>query len=405
MNQNPFSRFRLLFLTLLAVAFSCSAFAQSREGVSGGTVTVTGSRDLVPVVARSSNPATLEILQSAFTVHGGYQVVESMQDASFAIAIEPSGPTGARLVISSGVPERQQFAETLTGEDGYSAILRAVDRAIFKTSGKPGFFSGKLVFVSEDTGTSEIYTSDFLFRNMTRLTSDGVNAVRPHWSPDGDSILYTSYKNGFPDIHRLDLRNRRREVVVDFKGTNMGARYSPDGSRIALIISGGRNADVWVREANGQFRNLTKSSGLEAAPCWSPDGSRIVFSSDQNGGVQLFVVPSFGGQMRRLRTDISGYCAEPDWNPVDPNKIAFTAAMGSGYQLAVYDMNEGKSRFITSERGDAIEPQWLSDGRHIVYTHRRANSSQIKIVDTLSLKSANLSGGRSKISQPSFIAE
>lgn len=404
MNRNTAYLFRL---TLLIAAISISwtsAFSQNRE-VGEQTVVLKGDRTVVPVLARSSNAATKQILETAFSVHGGFQLVGGMADASFAVSIDPVGPSGARLSISSGVPEKVLFTETLAGDSGYEAVLAALDRAVAKMSGRPGFFSGKLAFVSEETGSSEVYTGDLLFRKMRRLTSDNVSAVRPRWSPEGKSIVYTSYKSGFPDIHRLDLVSNRREVLVDFKGVNLGARYSPDGRRMAMVLSGSGNADLWVREESGALKNLSKSKGLEAAPSWSPDGGRIVFSSDQSGGVQLYVVPSRGGSMRRLRTDIAGYCAEPDWNPVaSEDSIVFTAAMRDGYQIAVFDMTKGESRFITSERGDAIEPQWLNDGRHVVYTHRRANSSEIKIVDTVTLKSYSLSGSRGKVYQASFVA-
>ncbi len=200
------------------------------------------------------------------------------------------------------------------------------------------------------------------------------------------------------------MRSNTRSVIADFKGTNLSARYSPDGSRIAMIITGGSNADVWVRDASSVFTNLTRSEGLESAPAWSPDGTRLVYSSDRNGGNQLYVMPAQGGSPRRLATNISGYCAEPDWNPAEPSKILFTAAQGSGYQLAVYDTQSGQSAWLTSEGGDAIEGSWLNDGRHIVYTHRRANNRQIKLFDTVTKRGALLSGSRTSAGQPAFLS-
>lgn len=356
-----------------------------------------------PVMVRSGNANTLAILKTAFNIHGGFILVETVREADFVFAVDPIGPRGARLIITSGVPEQTVFSETLAGESSVNAVYKAIDRAIFKTRRKSGFFSGKLAFVSEETGSTEVFVSDLLFQSVTRLTSDGKSAVRPRWSPDGKSIVYTSYKTGFPDIYRLDLVNQRREIVADYNGLNMDARYSPDGSRLAMVLSGKTNADVWVREASGQMNNLTKSRGLEAAPAWSPDGTRIVYTADTRGGPQLYVIPSRGGTPRRLRTDISGDCAQPDWNPVNDNKIAFSAAMGSGRQIILFDSVAGGSEILSNESGDAIEPQWLSDGRHLVYTHRRANRSEIKIMDTLTKRSYTISGRRVKVSQPSYV--
>ncbi|MFC0535830.1 biopolymer transporter Tol [Pelagicoccus mobilis] len=382
---------------MITLPFAGVAFAQ----IDGGTVNVRGIPATTPVVVASGNSSTKAILTTAFRIHGGFEVVNSSDQADFVITVDPVGSQGARLSITSA--GRSLLGETVAGSSSLNAVYKAIDRAIYKTRGKKGFFSGKIAFISEETGFTEVCTTDLLFRKISMLTQDRVSAVRPRWSPDGSSIVYTSYKAGFPDIYRLDLRNNRREVIANYKGLNMDARYSPDGTRIAMIISGGKNADVWVRESSGRMKNLTKSRGLEASPSWSPDGTRLVFSSDERGGPQLYVMPSHGGSYRRLATNISGHCAQPDWNPEFSNQIAFSAAIGSGRQIVIFDSTVGKSRIVSNDRGDAIEPQWLKDGRHLLYTHRRANRSEIKILDSLSGKSYVISGSRTKVSQPSYV--
>jgi len=381
----------------MTLPFAGVAFAQ----IDGGTVNVRGIPSSTPVMVTSGNANTKAILNTAFGIHGGYELVGAASQADFVVGIDPMGSQAARLTITSG--SRQLLSETLSGSSSLNAVYKAIDRAIYKTRGKKGFFAGKLAFISEDGGVTEIFTSDLLFQSGTKLTDDRVSAVRPRWSPDGNSIVYTAYLKGFPDIYRIDLRTRNREVIAQYRGLNMDARYSPDGRRIAMIISGGKNADVWVREASGQMKNLTKSRGLEASPAWSPDGTRLVYSSDERGGPQLFVMPSHGGSGRRLATNISGDCAQPDWNPEFSNQIAFSAAIGSGRQIVIFDSTVGKSRIVSNDSGDAIEPHWLRDGRHLLYTHRRANRSEIKILDTLSGKSYVISGRRPKVSQPSYV--
>ncbi len=371
----------------------------------GGSVVVGSVPASTPVMVRSGNSNAKAILNTAFRIDGRFDVVNSAGEAHYVIAVDPVGSNSARLSIYSGVPEKLMFSETQTGDSAVNAIYKAVDRAVFKTRrGDKGFWSGKLAFINEESGSTEVCVSDLLFQKVTQITNDRASALGPKWSPDGNAIVYTSYKAGFPDIYNLDLRTNSRQVVANYKGLNTGARYSPDGSRMAMIISGGTNSDVWVREASGRMKNLTKSRGLEAAPAWSPDGTRLVFSSDERGGPQLYVMPSVGGSYRRLATNVSGDCAQPDWNPVHANKIAFSAAMGSGRQIIIFDSSLGKSLPpVTNESGDAIEPQWLNDGRHLIYTHRRANRSEIKIVDTLTGKSYTVSGRRTKVSQPSFV--
>lgn len=402
-------RLPTFFRTALLIATVTSLAGVARAQYDGGVVTVGSVPPATLVVVRSGNSNTKAILDTAFRVDGRFDVVATTNEAHFAIAVDPVGASSARLSIYSGVPETLMFSETLDGESSLDAVYQAIDRAVFKTRrGDKGFWAGKLAFINEESGAPEVCVSDLLFQRVVQLTNDRVSALGPKWSPDGSSIVYTSYKSGFPDIYRIDLRTNSRQVIANYKGLNTGACYSPDGSRMAMIISGGANSDVWVRDASGRMKNLTKSRGLEAAPAWSPDGTRLVFSSDERGGPQLYVMPSTGGSSRRLATNISGDCAQPDWNPVHENKIAFSAALGSGRQIVIFDSRLGKSRIISNEPGDAIEPHWLADGRHLVYTHRRANRSEIKIMDTFAEpnsfgESYVISGARVKVSQPSFV--
>ena len=97
------------------------------------------------------------------------------------------------------------------------------------------------------------------------------------------------------------------------------------------------------------------------------------------------------GAPTRLATNISGYCAEPDWSDANPNKIVFTAKMGGGYQTAVFDMAARASKIVTKAPTDALEPVWMADGRHIICTYRAANTRSLWLVDTESGRATRLS--------------
>lgn len=263
--------------------------------------------------------------------------------------------------------------------------------AVNRTSGLRGWFAGKLAFVGERTGKTEIYTSDVFFGELVKWTSDGKQVIGPRWSPDGTRIIYTSYRTSFPDIYQIEFASRRISLLASFKGTNSGGRLSPDGSRLAMVLSGEGNPEIYVGNAQArQLRRLTRSESVEASPAWSPDGSRLIFASG-NPTPQLYIMSANGGPMTRVSTNISRYCAEPDWSTAEPNKIVFTAAVGRGYQSAIHDLASGASKIVTTAPTDAVEPVWLADGRHILCTFRAANTRALYIVDTETGKATRLS--------------
>lgn len=340
-------------------------------------------------VAVESSDATIRTLASrAFGLHGGY-VVTTTDNAAFRIKVERASGSSVLVSVGSGQPYVEQMSRTVPGSDLQNAVLRACDLVVEATLRSKGFFAGKLAFVGKQRGVSELYTSDLLFNRVSPLTRDRSLLTGPKWSPDGSRLIYTTYyKTGFPDIYMIDLSSGRKVPIATFKGTNSGGVFSPDGRRLAMSLSGAGNADteIYVTDANGKNpRKLTDNKSLEASPSWSPDGRRLVFTSDAPGKPQLYEISSSGGPMRRIPTNVSSYCSEPVWNPVDENQIAFTAAVGGGFQIALYNAKSRGSEILTGG-ASSVEPAWLRDGRHIVFTQRNGGNTRLMLLDTVTKK-------------------
>lgn len=403
-------------LRLLAVAAFAAAvpiFAQNGSRDLGDVV-ISADLKTIPVTVSGSTPELNNLANLAFSAHGRYRRVPS--GGSFTIKFSPVAANQVQVTVIKGGSrlsvETQVGGRTLTSEGPASgggvvvlnqvvqgtsqrnAFFRAADAAVTATSGLKGFFASRLAFISEYSGKSEVFTGDLFFGEVRQITKDNAQAITPRWSPDGGKILYTSfYKSGFPDIFMLDLNSLQRTTFVSFKGTNSGARFSPNGSQVAMVLSGEGNPEIYVSNAQGRgVTRRTRTSTVEASPAWSPDSSRLIFTSDAAGGPQLYIMPAGGGTAQRLPTSISGYCAEPDWSAGDSNKIAFTTRIGRGFQIAVYDMaKRTPAKVVSKAPVDGVEPSWLADGRHLVYTERAANSRSICILDTETGKTTRLS--------------
>ena len=337
----------------------------------------------VALAVESSDPAIRTLARRAFSLHGGINVT-TPADAAFTVTIERAGGGEAALVtVGSGQPYREQLRRTVPGKDAQNAVLRACDLVVEATLGTKGFFAGKLAFVGKQRGVSEVFTSDMLFTSVRPITRDRALVTGPRWSPDGSRLLYTTYyKTGFPDIYSINLATGRKQPIATFKGTNTGGTYSPDGRRIAMALSGTGNSEIYVTDTRGKnMRRLTTNKSLEASPSWSPDGRRLIYTSDAPGRPQLYQISVNGGAPQRIPTNISRYCSEPVWNPVNPDKIAFTASIGGGFQIAVYDFKTRSSKQITSG-ASSVEPTWMRDGRHIVFTKREGGRTRLMIVDS-----------------------
>lgn len=363
-----------------------------QEGVIVLPSIIRNSEGVTALAVESSRTDLATIGKRAFNLHGAFRNTEAKQ-AAYVLQLEPSGSQAVYLKVRAGGANGVVLLdERIAGEDSVVATLRACDRVVEFISGHPGFFGGKLAFIGKRSGVSEVYTSDILFRSVRPLTADKALVTGPSWSPNGKQLLYTTYyKTGFPDIYLMDLEAGVRRAIASYKGTNTGGRFSPNGQKIAMVVSGSGDTEICVSDANGKsLKRLTANKSLESGPSWSPDGQQLVFTSDARGKPQLYTLSAHGGQLKRLPTQVSRFCTEPAWNPVNADLIAFTASTSGRFQICIYDASLRKARFITTGTSSAVEPVWLNDGRHLIYTKKSAKGTSLVLLDTKSKKEQNL---------------
>ncbi len=391
--------FRRFFLLLGLAAAVSPTFSQGARKI--GEVRVDVSNAAIGVRVSASSAELQSLAQTAFNSHGRYHLVASgpAYDITFTAVAGPQ----VRVDITKGAAATPVHTEAVTGATLRQALLRAADVAVAKTNGLGlrGFFTARLAFVSKRTGRSEVYTSDLFLGEAKQLTRDGAHVLTPRWTPDGSRVVYTSFfRSGAPDVFLSNVMTGARETLISFRGTNSGAHFSPNGQQVAVIMSGEGSPEVYVTNAQGrQPSRKTRSDAVKSSPCWSPDGSQLVFAMEP--GPQLYAMPAGGGSPRRLSIGVSTYAAEPDWSRTERNKIACTIRLGKQYQIAVYDMATGTGKVVSKASFDGVEPSWLADGRHLVYTARDRNSSFICILDTETGNSTRLGSVESGAMQAS----
>jgi TolB protein len=390
---------RLPAVISLLVLPTLAGLAPAQERV--GEVIIDADRNVTSIRVRASSPDLENLAALAFDAHGAYRRVGA--GAAYDFAFSQAGPNQVRVEVTRGATGLPVYSEVVVGSSIRNALLRAADAAVAHTSKLRGFFAGKLAFISDRGPGMEIMTSDLFGGEVVSWPGVSKQIVTPRWSPDGRRLIFTSYRNGFPDIYVLNFGTRIPELFVSVRGTNTGGRYSPDGNRVAMVLSGEGNSEVYVSNAQGRMiTRLTRTPAVKAGPCWSPDGTRLVFTSEP--GPQLYIMSAAAGAPpQRLATNISRYCAEPDWCRWNANRLAFTMAVGRGYQIAVYDFVTRQAQQVSHAPLDAIEPCWMPDGRHLVYTARQANQRSLWLLDTETGKARQISPrSLGEVSQASY---
>lgn len=144
-------------------------------------------------------------------------------------------------------------------------------------------------------------------------------------------------------------------------------------------------SQIYVTDLLGSsFKQLTDLPEGACQPAWSPDGTRLVFTSpcknksDSYSDSSLYIINADGSGLVHLPSS-PGSDFEPDWSP-DGKKIAFTSMRTGHMQIYVYDLEKDTlTRLTYTPFGTATrQPDWSPDGKQIVYSYRRSiNAYQI----------------------------
>jgi TolB protein len=226
--------------------------------------------------------------------------------------------------------------------------------------------------------------------------------MSPAWSPDDQWLAYVSFENRLSGIYIQRVRTGERRLVSQRAGVNQAPAFSPDGTRLALTLSGsGGNLDIWLLDlGTQQLTRLTDDPAVDTEPTWSPDGKSIYFTSDRAGGPQIYRLEIANPRRVQRVSFGSGYVARPRVSP-DGTKIAFVTREGSNYRIAVQDLASGTVTVLS--RGSLDEsPSFAPNGATIIYAGRDGAIGSLQSVSVDGLVSQRLTSSQGELREPAW---
>ncbi|MDQ3820755.1 MAG: DPP IV N-terminal domain-containing protein, partial [Acidobacteriota bacterium] len=274
------------------------------------------------------------------------------------------------------------YPSPLTETKTLAGKLKSNKRAMALTLGALVLIAGVITyrfFIRREP--TEISSAQSSSEKMTELktvqvtTSSGLD-MNPSFSPDGNSIAYSSDHGGSFEIYVKQLAEGGREIqLTSDGGQNLEPAWSPDGKLIAYQA---KHRGIWVVPAlGGTARQITD---FGSRPAWSRDGAWIAFQSKDNqdfGATSpritlsstIWVVAAQGGEPKQITQAGSpaGGHGMPAWSP-DGKRIMFVALVRLGEIWSVSAQGDDLKRLLSAPYTWIYDPIYSPDGKSIYYS-------------------------------------
>jgi Tol biopolymer transport system component len=257
---------------------------------------------------------------------------------------------------------------------------------------------------------------------LTDATAEGAGNGEPQWSPDGSKVVFSSFRkldgtdapndNFTSNIWRANADGTGLTPLTSASAEGAGSsvpQWSPDGSKIVFISSrklDGTDApnanftiNIWRANADGTeltpLTNATANGAHSFGPKWSPDGSKVVFSSfrsldgtdapNANHTSNIWRLNADGTGLTPLTDDTArgARSGEPQWSP-DGSKVLFsssrkldgTDASNANITSNIWRVNADGTGLMpltnaTGPWADSSGPQWSPDGSKVLFSSSR----------------------------------
>jgi Tol biopolymer transport system component len=255
----------------------------------------------------------------------------------------------------------QQSVFLVDVEDGETWSVPAPDprRTLSSAAWTAG---GELVYLQAESVASAAGSAGRLIRQEAR----GGEVVSSLWSPSTAQVL--------------DVLGDGR-VVFDTRSPRQNLRETllrPDGP------------------ANGRW--LSRGESTDRQPVYSPDGEMVAFSSNRGGGMNLWVVSTATGRLRRI-TD-----SHLNWDPGftrDGEHIIWSSNLSGNYEIWMANPDGSVARQVTQDGGNAENPTATPDGEWIVYSSGNPDKAGLWKIRPDGTEATQLYAGRATIPEVS----
>ncbi|HEV8608686.1 MAG TPA: protein kinase [Thermoanaerobaculia bacterium] len=182
---------------------------------------------------------------------------------------------------------------------------------------------------------------------------------------------------GLSELAWVDRSGKKIDVLGD-PADYFEPRISPDGRRVAVGV--GDPGDIWIYDVARRIRTrLTFAAADDFSSVWSPDGTRVAFSSVRSGAGDLYAKVASGTGADELLSSSKVFKVPNSWSPDGRYLAYFQGAPGSKADLWLLSISDRKASPLLQTEFDEVAAAFSPDGRWLAYASNESGRNEIYV--------------------------
>ena len=165
---------------------------------------------------------------------------------------------------------------TTTPENWRKLAHKISDAVYERLTGEKGYFDTRIVFVDESgpkgNRVKRLALMDQDGANVRFLTNGRDLVLTPRFSPTSQQVTYMSFGASEPRVYLLNIESGQRTLVGNFPNMTFSPRFSPDGSSVVMSLEQDGNANIYAMPIGGAPARLTNPAAIDTSPSSSAEG-------------------------------------------------------------------------------------------------------------------------------------